>query len=441
MVFYQRACFVGIMLLLSGCASNMWISGWKNAPPMNVQRNGAATVIANDKIYIIGGRNNTGSLATTEYTTIRKDGSLEPWKYGTKLNIDRGYMGGMVHGGYIYVVGGANGTSDKELLRSVERAEILPDGTLGPWQMEKNEMLVPRRCNKVLATDKAMYAFGGYGGVLLDSVESAEWQPDGSLGEWHLEPEILTAPRYINTVKKVGDVFFVIGGHQDNGNSMDGVEWSRPMADGKLQKWQATTPMSRERWGHGTVVYGEDMYAIGGFFGPKYLDSIEHAKVGKDGQLGQWQLTTASLDQPRATFGAIVYKDWIYVIGGAYPDGYLSSVIYSNLNPAGDIGYWGSAEEARKAKARQARRKELAKKLKLPYEGVVKEVLQTRAYTYAEVESKVDGLVWLAGPKLDNLKAGDHVGYNLGTPLHDFSSRELQRIFPRLIMVGKIQIQ
>lgn len=440
MTVYVKACLIGMVLLMSGCASRVWIADWKDAFPMNIPRNGIASVIVKDKIYIIGGRNDADSLVTTEYTTIQEDGSLAPWQFGPKLNEERSFMDAVVHGKYMYVVGGANAPSDQNLLRSVERAEILPDGTLGPWKTEKYEMVVARRCNKLIATDKALYAFGGYGGVLLDTVESAEWQPDGSLGEWHLDPELLTTPRYINTVKKIGDVFFVIGGHRDNGDSMAEIEWSRPMADGNLQKWQATTPMSQERWGHATAVHGDELYALGGLFGPKYLDTIEHTKAGKDGQLGQWQ-HTSSLDQPRATFSAIFYKDNIYVIGGAYPEGYLSSVVYANLNSAGDIGYWGSAEQEKAAKARQAKRKELVQKARLPYEGIVKEVLQTRAYTYVKLESNTDGLVWVAGPKIDNVKVGDHIGYNIGTPLRGFSSRDLQRTFPLVILVGRIQIQ
>ena len=427
-------------LLISGCASKVWIADWKAAYPMNISRNGTASVLVKDKIYMIGGRNSAGSFVSTEYTTIHHDGSLAPWQFSSPLNEERSFMDAVVHGDYLYVVGGANGPSDQNLLRTVERARIMPDGTLGPWQLEKNEMIVPRRCNKVMATAKAIYALGGYGGILLDSVESAEWQADGSLGEWHLEPEILTTPRYINSVKKMGDVFYAIGGHMDNGNSMTEVEWSRPMPDNTLQKWQATTPMHQARWGQATTAYRDKMYALGGLYGPTYLETVELTTVRKDGQLDPWRYTTP-LDQPRATFSAHTYQDRIYVIGGAYPDGYLSSVIYANVNANGDIGYWGTAEQAAEARQHRVKRHELAAKARLPFEGLVQDVLQTPAYTYAQVESNMHGQVWIAGPKVPNLKAGDRVGYNQGTPLRGFSSRELQRTFTMIILVGKIQIQ
>ncbi len=439
MLFPLKICFIGMALLLSGCTSHVWIADWKEAFSMISPRNGAASVIVHNNIYVIGG-NNGEALSSTEYASIQEDGSLDPWQVGPKLNVERGFMEAVVRGNYIYVAGGGNGPADQNLLHSVERAEILADGSLGPWQLEKNEMVVGRRCNKLLATDKALYAFGGFGGVLLDSVEHAEWQPDGTLGEWQLDPQILTVPRYINTVQKVGDTFFVIGGHRNDGNSIADIEWSRPMENGNLQPWQATTPMRQPRWGHESIAYGNEIYALGGFFGPKYIDSIEHTKVGKDGRLEPWRPTTF-LDQPRGTFSLVANKNYTYVIGGAYPDGNLASVVYAERNSAGDYGFWGSREDTLTAQARRVKRDRMAVLMRLPNEGKALAVLHTLAYTYIQVENNKYGLVWIAGPKLDKLKVGDRVGYNEGTHLKGFSSKELQRDFPMVILVAKIQLQ
>ena len=434
-----RMLLVGMALTLSACASRVWIADWKETAAINTPRAGAASVLIKDKIYLIGGANSSVNfLGSTEYAQIQKDGSLGPWQFGPRLNEERGFIDAVVHGGYVYVLGGGNGPHGKNYLSSVERARILADGTLAPWEKEKNEMVVARRCNKVLITDQAIYAFGGYTGVFLDSVEYAEWQPDGSLGAWQLDAQVMTVPRYINNVEKKGDIFFVVGGHDEtNGAGIADIEWSRPAADGSLQQWQATRPMQQERYGLATAVYGDYLYALGGLSGATYLDSIERARVGKDGQLGPWQYT-ANLDQPRTTFSAIDYNERLYVIGGASPDGYLSSVVYTERNVAGDIGYWGSEEEARAA-AHLAGRK--ATKLQLPNQGIVKEVLQARAYTYVQVENKKAGLIWLAGPKIADLQPGDLLGYNHGSNMSHFFSRELQRNFPLVLFVSKIQKQ
>jgi hypothetical protein len=426
-------------LMLSGCATRVWIPDWKETAHINTPRAGTTAVQVKDKIYLIGGVDGNNFLKSTEYAQIHPDGSLGSWQAGPDLNEERGFIDAAVHGDYVYVVGGGKGEHGQHLLRSVERARIQPDGTLGEWVKEKNGMVVARRCSKVIATDRALYTFGGFGGVLLDSVEYAEFQPDGSLGEWKLDPNVMTTQRYINSVKKEGDVFFVIGGHdQSKGIGITDVEWSRPAADDSLNKWQATTPMKQGRYALSTASYGDYIYALGGISGAEYLDSIERSKVGKDGQLEPWQ-PTSNLDQSRAYFSTIDYNKRLYVIAGTNREGYLSSVIYAEHNADGDIGYWGSKEEAEAAKARTAKR--LEEQSHLPNVGGVKEVLQTQAYTYAYVESPKDGLVWLAGPKLPGLQVGDQLGYSEGVGMPDFFSKELQRNFPMVIFVGQIQVQ
>lgn len=434
----QRILLAGAVILVSGCATTnrVWIPDWKETSSINIPRAGTASVRVKDKIYLIGGVDGINFLNTTEYAQIQQDGSLGSWQFGPKLNEERGFTDAVVHGDYVYVAGGGNGPNGHHLLNSVERAQIQADGTLGPWQAEKNGMVVARRCSKIIATDKAIYSFGGFGGVLLDSVEHAEIQADGSLGEWQLDPNVMTMQRYVDSVKKEGDRFFVVGGHdQSKGIGITDVEWSRPTADGTLQKWQATTPMQQGRYALSTASYGDFMYALGGISGAEYLDSIERTTVGKDGALKPWQ-STSPLDQPRANFSIIDYNDRLYVIAGTNREGYISSVIYAERNADGDIGYWGSKEEAATAKTRMAER--VTKRSQLPYEGLVKEVLQTEGYTYVRIESTKDGLVWLAGPKVSDLKAGDRLGYSEGVSMPDFFSKELQRSFPMVIFVGQV---
>lgn len=439
-----RILFCTMALLLSGyttqayCATRVWIPDWKETSSINIPRAGTAALRVKDKIYLIGGVDGNNFLNSTEYAQIRKDGSLGPWKMGPKLHEERGFIDAAIHGNYVYVVGGGNGPYGQHLLRSVERARIRSDGTLGEWTQEKNGMVVARRCSKVIVTDRALYSFGGFGGVMLDSVEYAEFLADGSLGEWKLDPNAMTVQRYINSVKKEGDVFLVIGGHdQEKGNGIDNVEWSRPNADGSLQKWQATTPMKQGRYALSTASFGDYLYALGGLSGAEYLDTIERTKVSPNGKLEPWQMVPAILDQTRAYFSIIDYGSRLYVIAGTNRAGYLSRVIYAERNADGDIGYWGIKEEAQAAKTSMAKRQEA--QAQLPNEGVVKEVLQAQAYTYVHIESPKDGEVWLAGPKLPGLRAGDLIGYSEGVGMPDFFSRELQRNFPMVIFVGQLQ--
>lgn len=428
-----------LVLLLSGCANRVWIADWKETTPFSSPRAGTASVVVKDKLYLIGGVDGRKFVNITEYAQINKDGTLGAWQQGHPLSEERGFMEAVVHGDYVYVVGGGNGPNGHHLLRTAERAHIEADGTLGPWQTEKNEMVVTRRCSKIIATDKRIYSFGGYGGVLLDSVEYAEFMPDGSLGEWQLDPETMTIPRYVDSVKLEGDRFFIIGGHdQSKGVGITDVEWTRYTDAGNTEKWQPTTPMQQGRFGLGSSSYGDYVYAIGGISGAEYLDSIEITKVGKDGALDPWKFTT-TLDQPRANFSNIEKDGKLYVIGGTNREGYLASVIYTGRNANGDLGYWGTKEQAEAVKVKQAER--AANKNRLPNQGKVIEFIQAEAYTYIHVQNDVNQDIWIAGQKIEDLKVGDTVGFSTGVNMSNWYSKELKRGFDAVLFVGQVRKQ
>jgi hypothetical protein len=248
----------------------------------------------------------------------------------------------------------------------------------------------------------------------------------------------MTMQRYVNGVKKMHGAAYVIGGHDATGGvGITAVEWSRFDAAGVLQKWKATSPMKTGRYALGTAAYGDYIYAAGGQTGADYLDSIERTKVRADGELEAWQSSTP-LPQPRAAFGMIVYKDTMYVIGGSNRSGTLYTVGYATLKDSGDIGFWGTAEQAdaysamvEAAKARSAERV-------VEIEGVVKEVLQTGTYTYVQVQKSDGSTEWIAGPKLD-IAVNARVRYGNGTAMTNFHSKELNRTFPSVQFVGQLQ--
>jgi len=433
----KKIAALALIFTLSACSTQnkLWIPDWKEASHLATARAGTAVVAADDTLFLIGGVDGKDFLDTTEYARIQQDRSLGPWIAGPTLKEKRGFIDAVIHNGSVYVVGGGNGANGHNLLRSVERAHILPDGTLGPWETEKNQMVVARRCSKIIATDKALYAFGGFGGTLLDTVERAEFMPDGSLGEWQLESKTMLMPRYVNGVKKWGKSAYVIGGHdQTKGVGITDVEWS-PLGEPETRNWQATQSLQTGRYGLSTVSHGDYLYALGGLTGLEFLDSIEKSKVKPDGQLSAWQASTP-LNAPRGMFSVIEYKDWIYVIGGTNRDKYLSDVEYATVNETADFGYWGLEADAQAYKAKLAAQN--GNQAQLPNLGTVITVLQAEAYTYLEVDSIKQGKIWLAGPKLV-IQPNSLVRYSKGVVMSGFFSKELNRSFKEILFVGQVQ--
>jgi len=412
-----------------------WVEGWRDASALQGPRAGAATVVVNGYIYVIGGVNGFDFVRLTEYAKINDDGSLGSWQQTALLNEERGFIDAVVKDGYIYVVGGGNGPNGKNLLRTVERAKVNADGSLNPWQTMQSGMVMPRRCSKTVIKGDYIYALGGFAGALLDNVERAEILANGDLGPWTIEEATMTLPRYVNTVKSSHGNTYVIGGHdQMKGVGITDVEWAIPSEQGGVKDWKATSNMQVGRYGLAAASHGNSVYAIGGLTGLEYLNSIEVADIQDNGELSAWRFTTP-LAEPRATFNVVVYKDWIYIIGGTNQDRYLNTVEYASFNDTNDIGFMGTAQEA---EAYQAKLDQLkAAKPRLPNYGTVKAIHHASMYTYIQIVND-QGVLWLAGPKTE-LQLNDQIRFSKGVSMSNFYSKELQRAFPQVLFVSKIE--
>jgi len=419
-------------------AERAWVAGWKQAKPILRARSGHTAVVTGDVIHMIAGVDGTNFLATSEYARIQPDGSLSDWQPGPSLNVERGFVTAVVHGNYVYIVGGGRGEHGHDLLDSVERAEILPDGTLGPWVIEKSTMNIGRRCSKVVVLGDYMYSFGGFGGILLDTVERAKILPDGSLDEWLMLTDRLTVARYISGVKKAGDIVYVVGGHHKvKGVGISEVEWSRedPDEEGFLLPWQQTAPLQTGRYALAAIAHGDYLYAMGGLDGAKYLDLTEKARLDPNGGLSEWQPTTP-LRSTREGFALVTHKDHIYLIGGGNLDGYESAVEYATFDEQGDIGFWATPEEAH---VYQYKRAQTVEKIKdFPNEAVIVRNLRTQGYSYLYVQRDDGDFAWLAAP-FSKLNAGTRIRFPDGVFMSNFYSKELKENFPTIMFVGQIQ--
>lgn len=415
--------------------SSQWIEGWRETSSLSGSRAGAATVVVNGYIYVIGGVDGVGFVRTSEFAGINDDGTLGGWQQTSPLNEERGFIDAVAKDGYIYVVGGGNGPNGKNLLRTVERAKINADGSLDQWKTMASGMVMPRRCSKIVIKDNFIYALGGFAGALLDNVERAEILANGELGPWKMEEQTMTLPRYVNTVKSSHGNTYVIGGHdQTKGVGITDVEWASPAESDGIKQWKKTTNMQVGRYGLTSASHGNTVYAIGGLTGLEYLNSIEMATIQENGELSEWKYTTP-LSEARATFSAVVYKDWIYVIGGVNQDHYFNSVEYASFDSKNNIGFMGTKNDAQIYQSKLERIK--AAKPRLPNYGTVKSVQHASMYTYIQVVND-QGMLWLAGPRME-IKLNEKIRFSKGVSMSNFYSKELQRSFPQVLFVSKIE--
>jgi Tfp pilus assembly protein PilF len=294
---------------------------------MQKKRAGVAAVAVGRRIYAIGGgefsKKGLEIFNTVEYADVGPDGELGPWKYSAPLTMPRVYPVAVISGDYIYVMGGesldkvytgAEKQKAPKLLKSVERAKINADGTLGKWTLEKVKMHFPRRGGVVFAINGWLYAGGGFGGDFLNDVERAPIKADGSLGKWEDE-SFFNHDRYISGFARKGRRLYVMGGHVNSPErAMASVETALARPDGTLTEWAEASPLYTRRFLNTSLVSGDNLYAFAGH-NTINLTSVEKTRILDNGKLGKWEPDTP-LNVPRRAASSVVVGNRIYVIGG-----------------------------------------------------------------------------------------------------------------------------
>jgi hypothetical protein len=345
---------LGLALLLwhnrvEPVSSGPWVAAWQPQTPFNIPRRALAAAAANGHLYVVGGMDNDNHyVARAEYAAILPDGRLGPWHFTAPLNEPRFYLAAAVAGGYLYAIGGANGIRGQDNLPSatVERAPILNDGSLGPWQ-RVNYLTTPRRGLQAAVYENHLYAIGGYDGAFLKSVERADLRPDGSLSEWWLDPERATVDRYIHSAASLGNKLYLLGGHEQSPDAISygDVEMTRLDHDGALQPWEIQKSMLKTpRFIAAAFALNGYIYMLGGHDGRNRLRSVERAALDAEGRVGAWSFTTP-LHEERSATALAVAGGRVYVLGGMGAGGALNSVEMAEQNAGGELGYHAPSAE------------------------------------------------------------------------------------------------
>ena len=234
---------------------------------------GASAVAARGYVVLTGGQvaanGNLRALtrvAETYTAPITADGSLGAWTPGPALPAPRFHHPSVYHDGWVYVVGGQGAT---EAETGVFAARLGADGTLGPWQTLR-PLPEPRSHHAVVVDRDALYVVGGLGGnparqpVQHRSVLRAVIARDGTLGEWRQIGEMphsyATHSAFVHD-----DALWVVGGVEDN-TTFSARVWRAPLSrSGTLGSWSEVQalPLGRGHV-HVTPVIGGRVYSVGG---------------------------------------------------------------------------------------------------------------------------------------------------------------------------------
>ena len=318
-----------------------WVPGWREVTGFHFPRRALAAVIEKNYLYIIGGIDeNDHYVKTVEYAQIHPDGNLGPWHETSNLFEGRFYLAAASYNGYLYALGGGGGeVGDNNMpLASVERAVIHPDGSLGKWQ-HHSYLTTPRRGLKVEVVGNHLYAIGGYNGQFLRSTERLDLD---KAPQWILEPHKANIERYIHSTAQANNHLYLLGGHVNKADKMSygDVETTTIGPQGDLGQWQILpSRLLTPRFIATAFTLGKYLYIAGGHNGIIRLNSVEMTPILRDGNVGNWKFISPMLYKRSAAASAVMGKR-VYVVGGMDDHGVLNTVETAILGPKGQLGHY-----------------------------------------------------------------------------------------------------
>ncbi|MEB3187489.1 MAG: hypothetical protein VKP72_08630 [bacterium] len=227
-----------------------------------------------DYLYVIGGFIGNSKEAsvtdTLERATINPDGSLGAFETvsGVTLRQARAGFAALNTGSYLYVIGGQTGGA--QALNSIERAVIQPDGSIGNFETVPETLLTARWSVPAIRIKNFVYVLGGEttGQTGLRSIERASLQPDGTLGSFTTYDKSLSATRNRLGYGILANKLYLFGGYNSSINNFGTeVDTSTIDAEGELSTF---APDSQCRLSSGlengvTFMASNFVYYIGGY--------------------------------------------------------------------------------------------------------------------------------------------------------------------------------
>lgn len=326
--------------------------GARQTSRLSIARSGATSVIVKDYLYLLGGSGGGLPLSSIERAAINADGSLGMFAaVPVVLVTPRAGHASIVVGDYLYVLGGSGSGG---ALASVERAPIAVDGSLGAFAtVSSTSLTVPRKLASTAVIGTWLYVFGGKGTDTLRTVERAQIHLDGSLGAFAAVPDVaLVIAREGHTSAVIGDALFMIGGSGSTG-PLNTLEFALIRSDGSLGPFAPVSgvALTSSRTGHTSVVLGKQLYVIGGRNTSGALASVEQASINLDNTLGSFTLSS-SLASARSDHASAIIGNSFYVVGGN-GGGDLKSLERASIDSSGGVGAFAVDSAATMVAGRQ----------------------------------------------------------------------------------------
>ena len=312
-----------------------------NTTSFTTPRYAFGATIDNGYVYIMGGYNGTTYFSDTQYAPINSNGSIGTWIGSTTMPNAEELFPVVSFSGYIYTLDGWNGSTDVTTTYYSSQDNGGP-GTLSAWTTNTNQLPILWGYGQSLAYNGYLYILGGSNnGPTVGTVYFAPINNDGSIGTWTQTSSLNTARNFF-LADAYNGYMYVFGG-QISGPYTNTVEYAAINPNGTLNAWTEPASMNlpnAEAYLSG-FAYNGYMYVMGGGAGGSpntYYNTVYYASINTNGTLNGWTLNPTTIPVSIWNASAIEYNGYAYLVGGNNASGILNSVIYAPINSTGAIG-------------------------------------------------------------------------------------------------------
>ena len=310
-----------------------------------------------DYIYLVGGATpGQDSLDTVRYARIDSNNDIVAVSGGSwiesasVLNNESAAGHSFAHNGYLYSVGGYDGSATGE---QVEFARINPsDGSLDMFSVS-NTSIDSRWGHSLAVSDSRAYILGGCGsgtgvgscGGIDDTVRTVNVHNNasGSPANYSASGSLFNTDR-IAAGSAINDGYiYIVGGCTDSASCIDvtdDVQYAPLDGLGNIGSWSAATSNLPEgrAWGRLEAV-GGTLYYIGGQDESLSISADIYYATPSSGDVSSWSVASNGLPEARAQHSTAVWDDRIYVTGGESGGGSVQNSVYVSpqLSSGGDI--------------------------------------------------------------------------------------------------------
>ncbi|HUC14454.1 MAG TPA: hypothetical protein VMS00_08375 [Acidimicrobiales bacterium] len=343
----------GFIYLIGGSNRGTWVStvyyapinangtvgSWSATTSLPEALAAATSVVYNGYVYELGGTtssnggwpSSTGQQSAVYDAAINANGTIGTWATTTALPEALWDATSVIYNGYVYELGGQNGSTDQS---ATYYAPINTNGSIGTWA---TTAALPQAmwAGTSAVYDGYVYALGGYNGSgPQSSVYYAPINANGTIGTWSSSTSLPLTQELATTVAYNGYVYELGGDGTGPSSSVYYAQLNVPQ--GAVSSWATASALPVPLYYSTSVAYNGYLYELGGTNASNFQSAVYYAPLNSNGTTGSWTSTTSL---PQALWGAtsIAYNGYIYMLGGSTSTTIVSTVYYAPINTNGTI--------------------------------------------------------------------------------------------------------